>query len=109
MIFSGVQYFVSPSFPNARQEELSRFLDANGGSGVAIEDATHIITNTLQFAGEALSKDDARVVTVRFIIASICVYNQFINIIIQDEWVSRSILHGKQQEYAYLHSSMCLL
>lgn len=109
MIFSGVQYFISPSLPNARQEELSKFLDANGGSGVAIEDATHIITNTLQFAGEALSRDDARIVTVRFINVPICVCNQFTNIITQDEWVSRSILHGKQQEYAYLHSLTYLL
>lgn len=64
MIFSSIKYFISPTYSVERQDELSKFLDANGASRANIEEASHIITNTLQFEGEPMAQEEARTVTV---------------------------------------------
>ena len=65
MIFTGVKYFISPSLSVGRRDELSNFLDANGGSSVPVQDASHVITDTLQFDGEADAPEDVKITTVR--------------------------------------------
>ncbi|KAI5123689.1 hypothetical protein M0805_001717 [Coniferiporia weirii] len=78
MLFSDVKYALSPSFPVHRQDELAKVLDANGAVKTSLEVATHVITSTMHFEGRELTIDDVIVVT--------------------DEWVDRSIVHGKLQD-----------
>lgn len=64
MLFAGIKYFVTPSFPTQRQDELSKILDANGATSADIEEATHVIANTIKFEGMDNVLETARVVTV---------------------------------------------
>ena len=64
MLFTGVRYSISPSLPAQRQSELQKLLDANGATLVEVSDATHIVSNTLQFEGRESVSKDAQIITV---------------------------------------------
>lgn len=63
-IFSDVAYTLSSSLRTNDQEWLSDILDANGATRSALEDATHIISDTLEFEGWQSAPKNAEVVTV---------------------------------------------
>lgn len=62
--FTDVAYTLSSSLGVDDQNRLSTILDANGASRRPLEDATHIITNTLEFEGWESVPKSAEVVTV---------------------------------------------
>ena len=63
-IFSGVAYILSSSLRASDQEFLSGLLDANDATRSSLEDATHIISDTLEFEGWQSAPEQAEVVTV---------------------------------------------
>lgn len=63
-IFSGVTYTLSSSLRVSDQGFLSDHLDANGAARSPLEDATHIISDTLEFEGWQSAPENAEVVTV---------------------------------------------
>lgn len=63
-IFSGVAYTLSSSLRASDQEYLSGILDANGATQSSLENATHIISDTLEFEGWQSASENAEVVTV---------------------------------------------
>ena len=63
-IFSGVAYTLSSSLPASDQEFLSGLLDANGAVQNSLEDATHVISDTLEFEGWQSAPENVEVVTV---------------------------------------------
>ena len=64
VIFSGVTYILSSSLRTSDQEFLSGLLDANGATRGSLEDATHVISDTLEFEGWQSAPEKAEVVTV---------------------------------------------
>ena len=62
-LFSGVAYTLSSSLHSEDQKKLSGSLDANGATPSPLEDATHIVTDTLEFEGWQ-SAPKAEVITV---------------------------------------------
>ncbi|KAH8111185.1 hypothetical protein DFH11DRAFT_1859545 [Phellopilus nigrolimitatus] len=78
MLFTNIKYTLSSTFPLHRRDELAKILDANGASQVDLAQATYVITDTVHFEGHETVLDNITVVT--------------------DEWVDRSIVHGKQQD-----------
>ena len=65
MLFTGVKYAVSSSYPEYRQLELEKLLDANDATKVDIRQATQIITRSVQFEGSEKVSPDAAVISVR--------------------------------------------
>ena len=63
-IFSDVAYTLSSSLRTNDQKHLSEILDANGATQSALKDATHIISDTLEFEGWQSAPENAEVVTV---------------------------------------------
>lgn len=63
-LFSDVAYTLSSSLRVDDQKHLSANLDANGATPSSLEDATHIITDTLEFEGWQSAPKKAEVVTV---------------------------------------------
>lgn len=63
-LFSDVAYILSSSLSVVDQKQLSANLDANGATRSPLEDATHIITNSLEFEGWQNAPKNAEVVTV---------------------------------------------
>lgn len=63
-IFSGVVYILSSSLRASDQEFLSGLLDANDATRSSLEDATHVISDTLEFEGWQSAPEKAEVVTV---------------------------------------------
>jgi hypothetical protein len=63
-IFSDVAYSISSSLRVNDQKGLSEFLDANGATRTSLEDATHIISDTMEFEGWQGAPENAEVVTV---------------------------------------------
>jgi hypothetical protein len=63
-LFSGVAYILSSSLRADDQNLLSANLDTNGATQSSLKDATHIITDTLEFEGWELAPKHAEVVTV---------------------------------------------
>ncbi|THH09395.1 hypothetical protein EW145_g2052 [Phellinidium pouzarii] len=78
MLFSDVKYALSTSFPTHRLDELVKILDANGATKATVDEASHVITSTLQFEGREAVASNVNIVT--------------------DEWVDRCIVHGKLQD-----------
>ncbi|KAL5518345.1 ESC4 [Sanghuangporus vaninii] len=89
MLFNGVRYSISPTLAPKRQIELSKLLDANGATLVDFPDATHVISNTLQFEGRELVSKGVQIIT--------------------DEWVDRSIVQGKLQESRYFSADPIMI
>lgn len=63
-IFSDVAYTLSSSLRADDQKYLSEILDANGATRSSLKDATHIISDTLEFEGWRNAPEDGEVVTV---------------------------------------------
>lgn len=51
MLFENVLYHISQSLPEETQTEISRILDHNGATPVDLKNATHVISNTIEFEG----------------------------------------------------------
>lgn len=66
MLFSDVSYYLSASLPAERITELKAVLEANGAQPVEIQEATHIITDTLSFEGHEVASKAAEVVSVSY-------------------------------------------
>lgn len=64
MLFSGVLYTIAESFPPYRRNELEKILDANGASKVDLMQATHVITNSMQFEGHETISSAVAIVSV---------------------------------------------
>lgn len=96
MLFTDVKYAISSSFPDNRQIELEKVLDANGANKADLRQATHVVTDSLQFEGFEKVPPDTAIVSVRKL-------NSFWQNLpelmgVKDEWVDRSIVFGKQLE-----------
>ncbi|KDQ49612.1 hypothetical protein JAAARDRAFT_165491 [Jaapia argillacea MUCL 33604] len=76
-LFSEVRYHLPSCWPPHRATELATILDANGASEVALDEATHVITNSNWFEDWQSVGDDVHIVT--------------------DNWVDRSLILGKLQ------------
>jgi len=63
-LFSDIKYTLSSSLRADDQKLLSANLDANGATRTSLEDATHIITDTLEFEGWQSAPKNLEVVTV---------------------------------------------
>lgn len=63
-LFSEIKYTLSSSLRADDQKSLSANLDANGATRTCLEDATHIITDTLEFEGWQSTPTNAEVATV---------------------------------------------
>lgn len=63
-IFSGVAFTLSSSLRASDREFLSGLLDANGATESPLEDATHVISDTLEFEGWQSAPENVEVVTV---------------------------------------------
>ena len=63
-LFSDVAYTLSSSLRVDDQKHLSATLDANGATRSSLEDATHIVTDTLEFEGWQSAPKNAELVTV---------------------------------------------
>jgi hypothetical protein len=77
-IFDGVQYAIASAISNNEQRDISNLLNANGAVEVLIQQATHIITPTLEFEGARNVSDSCVLVT--------------------PTWIERSQVLGKIQE-----------
>jgi len=64
MLFGKVKYFLSTSIPEDTRLRLRNILDSLGAKSVAIEDATHVISNTLDFEGSTKMKKGTLCITV---------------------------------------------
>jgi hypothetical protein len=63
-IFADVRYYIAPTLAPELAGELARILNANGGTHVALEHATHVISNTDKYDGWQTAPDSTHVVTV---------------------------------------------
>jgi hypothetical protein len=64
MLFKDITFYVTPSFLPQRLDTLTKYLTANGGEKSSIEEASHIIADSIRFEGRANVKKDAVVVSV---------------------------------------------
>ena len=65
LLFLDVKYCLSSSLDTETQSRLSLALADNGATRVPLEEATHVITNSIQFEGWQTVADGVFVVTVR--------------------------------------------
>ena len=68
MLFSNIKFHLTPSFPPQRVDALTKFLTSNGAEKVAIEEASHIVADSLKFEGRASAKEGVVVVSVSIIL-----------------------------------------
>lgn len=95
-MFSGIAYHLSPSIPPQTRSELQRALNGNGGQEVDRPgNATHIITDTMQFEGWENVPDSIMRVTVSALLLYRGMANSFHP---QPRWVLRCLGHDKWQE-----------
>jgi hypothetical protein len=64
VLFTGVTYILSSSLRPEDQKWLSAYLKENGATESSLEDATHIISDTLEFEGWQSAPENAEVVIV---------------------------------------------
>ncbi|KZS91831.1 hypothetical protein SISNIDRAFT_456412 [Sistotremastrum niveocremeum HHB9708] len=79
-IFDDVLFALSPTFDEARAEELTAILTANGAISITMAAATHVISPTSEFEG-------------RIALSAEC-------IIVTPFWVERSLVLGSKQDPA---------
>lgn len=63
-LFSNVNYHLSSSLGLDDQNALAKLLDSNGAVQVTLQEATHIITDSLEFEGWQSVGEHVAVVTV---------------------------------------------
>ena len=64
MLFQDIKFYITPSFPPQRLDTLVGYLSSNGAEKSAIEDASHVIADSIRFEGSANVKEGAAVVSV---------------------------------------------
>lgn len=64
MLFADVKFHLTACFPPPRADALLKYLKANGAEKVPIEEASHIIADSIRFEGRANAKEDAAIVSV---------------------------------------------
>lgn len=93
-LFSNVKYHLSSSLSPDEQTILTALLDANGATKDTIQNATHIITDSLEFDGWQSVGDEVEVVTVSHAFRRVA-DSQLTGA--QSKWVERSTVLGKCQ------------
>ncbi len=68
-IFDGIKFFCTSTLSDNRRLDLTSSLEQNGAESVPLEEATHIITRSLDYEGEDRAKEGSVTVTVRFLLA----------------------------------------
>ncbi|KAI0292334.1 hypothetical protein B0F90DRAFT_1770582 [Multifurca ochricompacta] len=76
-IFNGINFFCSSTLSEKRKDELTLLLKHNGAQPAPLEEATHVITLSLDYEGQDHAKEGCVAVT--------------------DYWVDRSLILGKLQ------------
>jgi hypothetical protein len=66
-IFEGIKFFCTSTLSENRRLDLTTSLEGNGAESVPLEEATHIITLTLDYEGQDRAKGGSVTVTVRFL------------------------------------------
>ena len=66
-IFDGVKFFCTSTLSENRRLDLTSSLERNGAESVSLEEATHIITLSLDYEGQDRAKGGSVTVTVRFL------------------------------------------
>ena len=69
-IFDGIKFFCASTLSDNRRLDLTSSLGRNGAESVPLEEATHIITLSLDYEGQDRAKGGSVTVTVRFLLAS---------------------------------------
>jgi len=95
-LFEDVKYYCASTLSQERSAHLALLFNANGASAASREDATHIITNEVEFEGSQTAGKAVAVVTVSLRISAplILVSKSGFN---QEYWVERSLVLGKIQ------------
>ncbi|KAI0246563.1 hypothetical protein BJV78DRAFT_1253485 [Lactifluus subvellereus] len=76
-IFDGIKFFCTSALSEERKVDLTLLLEHNGAQPVPLEEATHIITLSLDYEGQDNAKEGSFTVT--------------------DYWVDRSLILGRLQ------------
>ncbi|KAH9167946.1 hypothetical protein EDB89DRAFT_1994943 [Lactarius sanguifluus] len=76
-IFEGIKFFCSSTLSENRRLDLTSSLERNGAESVPLEEATHIITHSLDYEGQDRAKGGSVAVT--------------------DYWAERSLILGRLQ------------
>jgi hypothetical protein len=67
-IFDGIKFFCTSTLSENRRLDLTSSLERNGAEAVPLEEATHIITLSLDYEGQDRVKGGSITVTVRFLL-----------------------------------------
>ena len=92
-IFEGIKFFCTSTLSENRRLDLTSSLDRNGAKAVPLEEATHIITLSLDYEGQDRAKGGSVTVTVRFLSFALL----RVDVRVQDYWVERSLILGRLQ------------
>jgi mediator of DNA damage checkpoint protein 1 len=77
-IFDEVQYAIASALSSSDRQDISNLLNANGAVEVSIQQATHVITPTLEFEGARNTSESC--------------------VLVIPAWIERSQVLGKMQE-----------
>jgi hypothetical protein len=95
-IFDGIKFFCTSTLSEKRKADLTLLLVHNGAQPVPLEEATHIITLSLDYEGQDNAKKGSFTITVRLSFETLNMHLP-INHILKDYWVDRSLILGKLQ------------
>lgn len=88
-IFDGIKFFCSSALSENRRLDLTSSLERNGAEAVPLEEATHIITLSLDYEGQDRAKGGSVTVT--------------------DHWAERSLILGRLQLVQYFSPDTSML
>lgn len=63
-MFDGIKFFCTSTLPDKRRVDLTLLLEHNGARAVPLEEATHVITLSLDYEGQDDAKEGSVTVTV---------------------------------------------
>lgn len=63
-IFEGVKFFCASTLADQRKSDLTHFLKHNGAQLVPLQEATHIITRSLDYDGQDNANEGSVAITV---------------------------------------------
>ena len=66
-IFDGIKFFCTSTLSENRKLDLTSSLERNGAEAVPLEEATHIISLSLDYEGQDRAKGGSVTVTVSFL------------------------------------------
>ncbi|KAI0278529.1 hypothetical protein BC826DRAFT_649275 [Russula brevipes] len=88
-MFDGIKFFCTSTLPDKRRVDLSLLLEHNGARAVPLEEATHVITLSLDYEGQDDAKEGSVTVT--------------------DYWIDQSLILGKVQPAQYFSPDPAML